>query len=315
MLKEQLEFQIFELKRILKSFDIDVSLIEQHQISKSTVNYVLDKKYLMKISTHVMEVVMKLERVKEQSLAPKVLIANSFEHLENIYYFIVYDYLVGDDLDSVIPYLSTEQSIQIGKDLVEFIAKLNTFNDLFYDIGHYIPTIPRYEYSWQQGHLKYVQCLSDNLETINMSVKNKEVVSLALTYIYQHIDCLKYQEGPKLLHNDLHPKNIIVDNNKLVGVIDWECSQFGELDFELSHLFHWCIYPSIPDKRFELLLKTVFKGFMSIYQTTDIGQRLTIYQLEHELNQIIWNNTSIDERITRIKGWKDGQLIDLISKW
>ena len=44
MLKEQLEFQIFELKRILKSFDIDVSLIEQHQISKSAVNYVLDKK-------------------------------------------------------------------------------------------------------------------------------------------------------------------------------------------------------------------------------------------------------------------------------
>ena len=258
---------------------------------------------------------MKLERVKELSLAPKVLIANSFEHLGNRYYFIVYDYLVGDDLDSVIPYLSAEHSIQIGKDLVEFIAKLNTFNDPFYDIGHYIPTIPRYEYSWQQGHLKYIQYLRDNLETINMSVKNKEVVSLALIYIYQHIDCLKYQEGPKLLHNDLHPKNIIIDQNKLVGIIDWECSQFGELDFELSHLFHWCIYPSIPEKNFELLLKTVFKGFMSTHQHPDISQRLTIYQLEHELNQIIWNSTAIDERIIRIKGWLNGQLIDLISKW
>ena len=54
---------------------------------------------------------------------------------------------------------------------------------------------------------------------------------------------------------------------------------------------------------------------MSTHQHPDISQRLTIYQLEHELNQIIWNSTAIDERIIRIKGWLNGQLIDLISKW
>ncbi len=315
MLKEKLEFQIKELDGILKSFDITVSLIELHQINNATVNYVLDKKYLMKISTQAMDIFMKLERVKELTLVAKVLTKGAFERLGCRYYFVIYDYFFGDDLDSVIPYLSDGDSIQIGEDLVTFITKLNSFKDSFYDIGHYIPTIPRYEYSWQQGHQKYIQYLSDNLNTIDMSVKNKEVVSLALSYINKHIDCLKYQEGPRLLHNDLHPKNIIIDHNKLVGIIDWECSQFGEVDFELSHLFHWCIFPSKPDKRFELLLKTVFKGFMAIHHIPYVSQRLTIYELEHELNQIIWNSASMDVRITRIKGWLDGQLIDLINKW
>ena len=40
-----------------------------------------------------------------------------------------------------------------------------------------------------------------------------------------------------------------------------------------------------------------------------IEKRLTIYQLEHELNQIVWNGPKQEEeRIQRIAGWLDGKM-------
>ncbi|QHW29752.1 phosphotransferase [Paenibacillus rhizovicinus] len=73
------------------------------------------------------------------------------------------------------------------------------------------------------------------LAEINMELESKNAVTAAFDYIHTHIDSLDYQTGAKRLHNDLHPKNIIINEGRLAGIIDWECSQFGESDFELSH--------------------------------------------------------------------------------
>lgn len=127
---------------------------------------------------------------------------------------------------------------------------------------------------------------------------------------------MEYQTGAKLLHNDFHPKNIIIHEGRLAGIIDWECSQFGESDFELTHLLHWYIYPSTPDNNLELLLKSVAENLKIASNVPNIEKRLTIYQLEHELNQLIWNgNKQEEERIQRINGWLDGQVDTLFRKW
>ena len=116
-------------------------------------------------------------------------------------------------------------------------------------------------------------------------------------------------QGEFVMQIDFHPKNIIILEDRLAGIIDWECSQFGEADFELAHLVHWCIYPTIPDNNLSLYLKSIVKNLQSISGVPNLEKRLTIYQLEHELNQLIWNGLKQEEeRMQRINGWLSGQI-------
>lgn len=185
-----------------------------------------------------------------------------------------------------------------------------------YDIGHYIATIPDWKGSWKDGHLKYVGILRNGLSQMNIGLTSKETVSKAFDYIDENISSLEYQTGAKLLHNDFHPKNIIILEDRLAGVIDWECSQFGEADFELAHLFHWCIYPTIPDNNLSLYLKSIVNNLRSISGVLSLEKRLTIYQLEHELNQLMWNGLKQEEeRMQRINGWLNGQIHELLEEW
>jgi thiamine kinase-like enzyme len=140
------------------------------------------------------------------------------------------------------------------------------------------------------------------------------MISKAFDYIYANMDSLEYQEGAKLLHNDFHPKNIIVHEGRLSGVIDWECSQFGEADFDLAHLFHWCIYPIVQENNLHILLKSVVVNLRVVSIIPDIERRFTIYQLEHELNQLIWRGKKQEaERIPRINGWLNGEVSDFLG--
>ncbi len=118
------------------------------------------------------------------------------------------------------------------------------------------------------------------------------------------------QTGPVYLQNDLHPKNIIINQSILSGIIDFECAQYGERDFELSHFVHWTIFPPDEISSFDDLVKEVIALFQKELFVEDLPIRQTIYQLEHEINQLIWNNGSDqEEKAKRIRAWLDGIII------
>lgn len=315
MYKADTDLQISEIYEILKTQNISKGVIELYQKNDRIIDYLIDKKYIMRISKSVLNEQMLLERVKSVSFVPQIYSSGSFTALGGNYYFLITDYVQGSDLYSVVQKLTDEQSIKIGKEIAHFLFELHSITDSSYDIGHYIPTIPRYKGSWRDGHLEYIKSIRTDLFEMNTTSKSEKIIASAFDYINENINCLEYQMGAKLLHNDFHPENIIIDKGGLAGIIDWECSQFGEPDFELAHLFHWCIYPPKPDGRFELLLKSILENYMNKLNVPNIEKRLTIYQLEHELNQLIWNgNKQEEERMQRINGWLNGQVEDLLEK-
>ena len=233
------------------------------------------------------------------------------------YYYLLFDYIQGDDLFTVIHNLTDEQKYNIGKEIARFLSELHSITDEFYDMGHYIPTIPGYKGSWINGHLEYVKLLRTGLNEIeiDLDINSQKMISAAFDYIYENTGCLEYQTGARLLHNDFHPKNIIINDGRLAGVTDWECSQFGEADFELTHLFHWCVY-LIPDNKLELVLKSIVENLQKVSYVPNIEKRMTIYQLEHDLNQLIWRGKNQEEeRIYKINGWLNGQIDVLFKKW
>lgn len=308
--------EINQISEILKTRNIFTGMIEFYQKNGRIIDYLLDNKYILRISKSTVDSHMKQNRIKSVSLVPKIHSSGSFTLSGDQYYYLITDYVQGNDLWSVIQNLTDEQKNNIGKEIAQFLNELHSITGVSYDVGHYIPTIPRCTKSWKDGHLEYIERLRRGLTEIDIELESKKTVSKAFDYIYKNINSLEYQREPKLLHNDFHPKNIIVHEGSLAGIIDWECSQFGESDFELTHLFHWCIYPSVQDNNLELLLKSVVENLQIASNVPNIEKRLTIYQLEHELNQLIWNgNKQEEERIQRINGWLDGQIDILMEKW
>ncbi|MCD4712649.1 MAG: phosphotransferase [Clostridiales bacterium] len=298
-----------EILELMKSNNINAVKIEKFQENHRVSDYLIDRRVMLRLSKSALDEVLQLQRVKTLDLVPKVHASGSWTILDENYHYMICDYIVGKDLFDVLPELTDRQIYDIGLQIAEFLEKLHGIGDTCYDVGHYVPTIPRFLKTWREGHEKYVEILKTTLSTIDFSQENKKVIDEAFAFLNSNMSCLDQQIGARLIHNDLHPKNIIINEGKLAGIIDWECSQFGEQDFELSHLIHWCIYPPDNGMKFEPLIRAIFESSTITHKYDDIQTRLTVYQLEHELNQLIWNGKNQEaERIFRIKGWLENKI-------
>ncbi len=315
MLKEDDEI-ISHIYEVLKTQNLTADKVDLYLKNYQGAAYLIDGRFIMRISKSGSNEHRKQERVQFVSYVPRVHSNGSFNASGQIYHYSISDYVQGEELYGVLQELNEEQQTSIGKDIAEFLTELHSITGSSYDIGHYIPTIPGFSRSWKEGHIEYTNYLRKALSEIEINPESKKVLSAAFEYINANIDCLDYQTRARLLHNDFHPKNIIVNKGRVSGVIDWECSQFGEEDFELVHLFHWCIYPPDQGRVFVALLRAIVENLGLIRSIPDFDKRLTIYQLEHELNQLIWNGTNqLEERTNRINGWLNGQIKSLLAEW
>jgi aminoglycoside phosphotransferase (APT) family kinase protein len=294
---------------------INFTDILTYQVNDRISDYLLDDKYLLRLAKGDLSELPKLKRVSNIDNIQKIYYEGYIELEEVKYSYVIFDYFAGDDLYNAIPNLSNIDSLNIGKSLARNLKQLHTLKGTHYDIGHYIPTIPKFSLSWKEGHIEYVNLLKKQISKFEKSNIMHETIDKAFQYIDKHIDSLDFQEGPVLLHNDLHPKNIIVNQGKYVGLIDWECSQYGEFDFDFVHLFHWCVFPNEESRRFDLILEITISEYNKLLKTPRIDERLTIYQLEHEINQVIWNKQyESQDRIKRINAWIDGEITRFLKK-
>ena len=304
-----------ETKNILKALNIAAEVIEVFKEKDNFTEYLLDGKYILRISESELPEQKKNYRVKSLSSVSKIHSSGPFTVSGQKYHYLLFDYIKGNDLFTAIHSLTDEQKYNIGKEIAQFLSELHSITNASYDMGHYIPTIPRYKGLWKDGHLEYAKLLRSGLSEIDFELNSKKMISAAFDYIQENINSLDYQTGARLLHNDFHPKNIMIHEDRLAGVTDWECSQFGEADFELTHLFHWSIY-LIPGNKLELVVKSVVENLQAVSYVPNLKKRMTIYQLEHDLNQLIWHGKNQEEeRIYKINGWLNGQVDVLFEKW
>ena len=303
---------ITDINEIMRTLNISASNTELLTESDDIISYRINSSYILKISTSTLAEQIKLNRVKSLKLAPKIHMSGSLCISDCEYHYMMIDYMQGHELWKVAQSLTDEAKYNIGKEIAQFLNELHMITGDYYDIGHYIPTIPMCTKSWKEGHLDYAAILQKGILKMDIEPDNQKIISRAFDYIHANINALDYQAGAKLLHNDFHPKNIIVNDNRLTGVIDWECSQYGEADFELSRMIDWCIYPEkyLPQgNNFEILLKSIIEALQLTTTIPDIEKRFTIYQLEQEINQLIWHGKKQEEeRISRVIGWLDGKI-------
>ena len=237
------------LFEILNQININADTIDLFRENNLFTEYLLDHKYILRISESELPELKKTDRIKSLSHVSKLRSSSLNIVCGCQYHCLLFDYIQGDELWSVASSLTDQSQHTIGMEIAHFLNELHSITDDYYDVGHYVPTVPRFNSTWKNGHLEYVKILRNNLTNA---------------------------------------------------------------DFELSRLFDWCIYPEsylTQTNHLSTLLKTVIENLQPILAIPQIEKRITIYQLEHELNQLIWNGKKQEkERAIRMNVWLDGRV-------
>jgi aminoglycoside phosphotransferase (APT) family kinase protein len=278
--------------------------------------FMINRELLLRVSYTPMTLEQeKFRRIATLNSVPKILhIGTIYREGKPIFYTLL-TLLPGDDFVNVYQELTEAQQIHLGKDIARFLDDLQKFEGAHYDIGLYVSALSQFTGTWQKGHRKYWGLLQQESKKLHLKPESVQVFQKAYHFWETSTVALDFQTGPKLLHNDFHPKNIILNQSKFSGVIDWECSQFGEADFDLCHFIHWCLYPPKPNMDFRIFLRSLFDASPKCIQVPDLAKRLTIYQIEHEIQQIIWNPKEAESwRVPRLVRWMDGYVDELLSE-
>lgn len=89
-------------------------------------------------------------------------------------------------------------------------------------------------------------------------------------------------DGPSFIHMDFRPANIIVNEDKVTGVIDFESVRFGSTEIDFTKLYRDFL-------RFDCSLYQSYKeGYNSIRPLIDLEVVLPFYQFTDAFNSIGW---------------------------
>jgi aminoglycoside phosphotransferase (APT) family kinase protein len=316
MKTDKKEMDLSEVHQICSKHQIEIRELKSICGSFGKKIFFINQEFLLRVSETSMTAEQeKFRRVASLNFVPKVIHTGTLQREAGPIYYTLLTLLPGDDFVNVYPQTTETQQKQLGEDIARFLDHLQELNGTQYDIGLYVPALAHFSGTWREGHQKYWELLQQASEKIHLQPDSIQVFERAYRFLQASSAVLDFQTGPKLLHNDFHPRNMLLYQGKFSGVIDWECSQFGEADFELCHFIHWCLYPPKSNIDFRPFLRGLFDASPKCTRVPNLAQRLTIYQIEHELQQIIWQASEAESwRVPRLTSWMDGCVDNLFRE-
>jgi hypothetical protein len=184
-----------------------------------------------------------------------------------------------------------------------------------YAIGHYQDALREWRGSWLDGHDAYLPSLLARVRARALTTEQARLVDEAEAYYAAHRTALAYQVGPHFAHGDLHLYNVLAERGRVTGLIDWEWAHGGtEPDCDLDALMRWALYPAgiaedaLADRvgatDFAILIPAVVASYPEIRAIPRLRERMTIYQIEHELHKMAtWPPRVPRDPVRRLHDW------------
>ncbi len=246
---------------------------------------------------------MELAKQKTSVPIPEVYVS-SFDKL-----LIPFDYMIQEKLQGVELRETISSSIVSEKELLNIIEKLGVYLgelhsikfDFFGDFTQVDTENSSLEGSkgdkfWNNQFLDWRSCFKafciDNLNWVDTSSfpeYRKKIVSK----IDEFSEKVCNAESACFVHSDIQPSNILIDKNKITGIIDFEWSFAGSASFEYALVLAGLYFSSFPSLEHSKLFSSfsersteaIKKRFTRGYQTTS---KKLISEEPEELTHFIW---------------------------
>ncbi len=158
----------------------------------------------------------------------------------------------------------------------EVLAKLHKikFHSYGWIVGKEIK--PRFS-SWE----KFMQYdLNHKLRKLKGFVK-RDLIKKSRVYFNRNKYLLKIRSKPCLLHKDYHYSHIIIQKNKISGIIDFEWATAGHNELDLSKSILWMFET---DKKLEKIFLDGYQRFGTI--SKDFEKRKELYSILLEISSL-----------------------------
>lgn len=112
-------------------------------------------------------------------------------------------------------------------------------------------------------------------------------------------------DGPSFVHMDFRPANIIVYEDKVSGIIDFESVRFGSTEIDFTKLYRDFLSYDVG------LYHSFQEGYKSIRPLIDLDKILPFYQFTDAFNSVGWckrrgiekNRLFLEQNLEKLKKW------------
>jgi aminoglycoside phosphotransferase (APT) family kinase protein len=132
----------------------------------------------------------------------------------------------------------------------------------------------------------------------------------AVEAFYQTESAALAAGAARLVHRDLHFGNILVEGDRITGVLDFEAALAAPPDYELDQIARFLNGPGVFLTDMPAVTAEAFRGVWSglreaypeLFHTPQLGTRLAVYALEYELAVLrdcltgVWDRT-VQQRV------------------
>jgi aminoglycoside phosphotransferase (APT) family kinase protein len=220
-------------------------------------------------------------------------------------HYMIYPIIEGDNLYNVWHELSVDQRKSITKQLCSILKKINQTD---------VTSLPKTinignASSWKEKILEKLNMHLSLVQTAG-TLSESEVAQIR-KYVESNQGTLD-QEKMALVYWDAHFDNIIVKNDKIVGLLDFERTEIASIDFALDLVQRMVDVPKkymsehaeqfARDEDYAHLMEWYREYYPELFDFEDIAIRINLYSITHDLEDLEgWPDVqSLKDNVLRI---------------
>ncbi|MCB9798566.1 phosphotransferase [Candidatus Nomurabacteria bacterium] len=289
-----------DIEKVKKIFEIN-DLVEPNSVKKIEVGftnkvYSVDDKYILKVcddegNEYRMAREVYLYKLFSPSIpVPEVIIYDTSKSIFDKHY-VVYPRIKGENLYNVWHKMDEHERKQIVKELCNHLRAINEtpYNDF---VEKFDVDISK---SWREIVVDKINVSLEKLKQENTLVD--EVILGVRDFVEKHQSVLD-EAKMAFVHWDTHFDNVLVEDGKIVAMLDFERIEVSSIDYVLDIVKRMQELPSkymseyaeqfVKDEDYAHLIDWFREYAPELFAFNNLNRRLDLYALRHDLDTLTW---------------------------
>jgi len=269
--------------------------IEKIEVGFSNDVYSIANRYILKVARHAND-----ERLLEREVflcktlkgtlpVPEVLAFDTSKKIIDRV-CIVYEKIQGKNLYDVWYELNVDERRAVLKEICSYLKVIHTMPYEEYTRKFDIDT----QKSWREY---IISKTNDRLSRVKeRHLLSQEIIDQVRVFLDKHDEALN-EEKQSLVYHDAHFDNFIIQNGKVVGMLDFERVDYMSIDYALDIVQRMQDFPKkyasenaekfIRDEDYRNLMRWYKEFYPDLFDFKDLNVRLALYAIYHDLQELI----------------------------